>query len=80
MSNLMSQAFELMIVGMGFVFVFLVILIFATTAMSKVAAKLTPPAPQLPATPKQTASPADDAQLLAVISAAVQKYRSHHKK
>ncbi|KXS54890.1 MAG: oxaloacetate decarboxylase, gamma subunit, partial [Marinobacter sp. T13-3] len=35
MNDLMSQAVDLMIAGMGFVFAFLVILVFATTFMSK---------------------------------------------
>ena len=79
--SLMSQALDLMIAGMGFVFVFLVILIGATTLMSKLAMKLEPPAPVTPAAaPAKSSSPMDDPQLMAVISAAVAKYRSHQKK
>ncbi|MFC0702788.1 OadG family protein, partial [Marinobacter persicus] len=33
MNELMSQAVDLMIAGMGFVFAFLIILVFATTFM-----------------------------------------------
>lgn len=79
--SLMSQAIDLMVVGMGFVFVFLIVLIFATTLMSKLAVKLEPPAPEVPAAPKPQApaSPMNDPRLMAVITAAVEKYRSHHK-
>lgn len=80
----MSQAFDLMIAGMGFVFVFLTILVGVTNVMSKVAAKLEPPAPAIPAAKPAAAAPAasvaNDAKLLAVISAAVAQHRSRHKK
>lgn len=80
MSDLMSNAVDLMIVGMGFVFVFLVILVFVTTFMSKMVLKYAPaPEPKAPVTPAKPAA-SDDAQLLAVLSAAVAKYRSDHKK
>ena len=74
--TLMSQAIDLMIAGMGFVFVFLVILIGATTLMSKLVAKFEPPAPEVPATPAQALAPINDPRLMAVITAAVAKYRS----
>ncbi|WP_250657642.1 OadG family protein [Alkalimarinus coralli] len=76
--SLMSQAFELMAVGMGFVFVFLIVLIGATTIMSKLAMKLEPPAPEVPLAPAQPqpATPMNDPRLMAIISAAVAKYRS----
>jgi oxaloacetate decarboxylase gamma subunit len=35
-SNLMSEGLNLMLVGMGFVFIFLTLLVFATTIMSKI--------------------------------------------
>jgi oxaloacetate decarboxylase gamma subunit len=80
--NIMTQAFELLVVGMGFVFAFLTILVFATMLMSKVTTRFAPEAP--PAPVKAPASPAkpamDDATLMAVITAAVNKYRSQHKK
>ncbi|MCP5206415.1 MAG: OadG family protein [Hahellaceae bacterium] len=80
--NIMSQAFELLVVGMGFVFVFLTILVFATTFMSKLTTRFIPePKPAPVPTPASPAKPAmDDATLMAVITAAVNKYRSQHKK
>jgi oxaloacetate decarboxylase gamma subunit len=78
--NIMSQAFELLVVGMGFVFVFLTILVFATTFMSKLTTRFIPEPKPVP-TPASPAKPAmDDATLMAVITAAVNKYRSQHKK
>ena len=82
MSELMSEALSLMLVGMGFVFVFLTILVFLTGLMSKLVLKYAP-APE-PAAPVAKAAPqqnnVNDPQLLAVLSAAVAKYRSDHKK
>jgi len=80
MSELMSEAFGLMVVGMGFVFIFLAVLVVATTFMSKMVLKYAPaPEPKKPAAPAAPQA-SDDAQLLAVLSAAVAKYRSDHKK
>ena len=42
MSELMSDAINLMFVGMGFVFVFLIILVFLTGIMSKLITKYLP--------------------------------------
>ncbi|SFJ43968.1 oxaloacetate decarboxylase, gamma subunit, partial [Marinobacter persicus] len=42
MNELMSQAVDLMIAGMGFVFAFLIILVFATTFMSKLILRFAP--------------------------------------
>ncbi|MDX1589356.1 MAG: OadG family protein [Oleiphilaceae bacterium] len=78
----MANALDLMAVGMGFVFTFLIILVFVTMAMSRIAMRLTPPEPATPA--KKTKSggsdPANDSRLTAVISAAIEKHRSRHKR
>ena len=81
MSELMSEAVNLMLVGMGFVFVFLVTLVFVTSAMSMLVNKYSPLPDPESVSPPQTVKVADtsDAQLLAVLSAAVEKYRSDHK-
>ena len=49
MNELMSQAVDLMIAGMGFVFALLIILVFATTFMSKLILRFAPPEPVTPA-------------------------------
>ncbi len=79
MDNLISEGLSLMVFGMGFVFVFLTLLVGVTNVMSKVAAKFEP-APQPKAAPKAPAPAAapqgGNDELVAVISAAVHKYRS----
>ncbi|MDO3721899.1 OadG family transporter subunit [Marinobacter sp. chi1] len=78
----MSQAADLMIAGMGFVFAFLVILVFATLLMSKIIARFAPE----PATPAKTprAKPktpaAVDPDTAEAIKKAIAQYRSRHKK
>ena len=78
MDNLMSEGLNLMVFGMGFVFVFLTLLVFATGFMSKAVTKLAPEAPPQPARP--AAAPAAAAasggdELVAVMTAAVHQYR-----
>jgi len=77
--SIVSQGVSLMIFGMGFVFVFLTLLVGATRVMSKLAAKFAPapapkPAPRAaaPAAPTQQ----NNDQLLAVMTAAIHQFRS----
>ena len=82
MNELLSEAFNLMLAGMGFVFVFLTVLVFVTGYMSKLVNRFAPPVPEPSAAPAKAApapSAMDDAELMAVISAAIKKYRSRHK-
>lgn len=78
----MSQATDLMIAGMGFVFVFLIILVFATGLMSKLILRFAPE----PATPAKTPrakpkAPASvDPDTAEAIKKAIAQYRSRHKK
>ena len=73
-----------MMAGMGFVFVFLTLLVFATTAMSKIVLKyfpepevlLPPPVPQS----AQNTVPGEDSNINAVIALAIAKYRAGRKK
>jgi oxaloacetate decarboxylase gamma subunit len=77
MDNLMSEGLNLMVFGMGFVFVFLTLLVFATGFMSKLVNKLAPepePKPKKPAAPAAAAGNNDE--LIAVMTAAVHQYRS----
>jgi len=81
MSELMSDAINLMFVGMGFVFVFLIILVFLTGIMSKLITKYLPaPEPVVAKIKAKKINTSSDAQLLAVLSAAVVEYRSDQKK
>lgn len=77
--TLMQQGLELMLFGMGTVFVFLALLVVATTGMSAMMQRFfkSPPAPVV--RPQQLAVAQDNSQLVAVISAAIHNYRSRHK-
>lgn len=82
MSSLLEQGIELMVYGMGTVFVFLAVLVVVTQGLSWLVQRFIPgkAAPVVAkATPSQSVEPAVDDQLLAVITAAVKEYRSRHK-
>jgi oxaloacetate decarboxylase gamma subunit len=90
-SNLMTEGLNLMLVGMGFVFVFLTLLVIITALMSRVITGYEKnvgvlPEEGIPA-PTAVISQAmsehqhanDDKNLITVLSAAVHKFRSRHK-
>ena len=82
MNELLAEGLNLMLLGMGAVFVFLTLLVFITGFMSKLVGRYSPtvsPAAVTPApvTPESTAG--DNQQLLAVITAAIHKHRSRQK-
>lgn len=78
--GLVTQGLELMIFGMGTVFVFLTMLVFVTGFMSKLVIKYAPEPEPVPAKPARKA-PAQgvDPQLLKVLSAAVKEHRARQK-
>jgi oxaloacetate decarboxylase gamma subunit len=93
-SSLVTEGLTLMLYGMGFVFIFLTLLVIATSAMSVLVTKYEKNVGVLPeggvpsptAVIPQHAHPAtkshpkhDNTTLLAILSAAVNKHRSHHK-
>lgn len=84
MDGILAEGFSLLLFGMGFVVVFLTLLVFATSLMSRILVRFEP-AP-LPVAAKKTgatagatagaaAGAANDPALIAVLSAAVKKYR-----
>ena len=79
--DIVSQGIELMVFGMGTVVLFLALLVVATTAMSRLLLRYFPePEAVLPATgqpAKVSSQPGDDPQLVAVISAAIQRHRAN---
>jgi len=79
MSQLVSDGLGLMAFGMGTVFVFLIILIFATTIMSFVVQKFFPEAAPAPVKPTSAPTQGVDPQLLKVLSAAVKEHRARQK-
>ena len=79
MESLISQGLSLMVFGMGFVFVFLTLLVGMTTLMSKLVVKFEPVAVAVTKKLKPRVTKTIDSnndELVAVISAAVHKYRS----
>ena len=76
-ATLLSQGVSLLTYGMGTVFVFLTLLVIATTLMSKVLTRFLPepePVAVMPTAPAK-ASGAVDARTLAVIKAAIAQHR-----
>ncbi len=84
--ELLEEGLTLMALGMGFVFVFLTILVLTTTLMSMLVRRLAPapeaPAAAPPAPVSSAASPErpNDAETLAVISAALHRYRRRQRR
>lgn len=79
MSNeeLILGGLKLMVFGMGMVFCFLVVMIFAMSLLEKVLAPfkgMLEPAPKAPAKPK--AASGDDARLAAIAATAVELFRT----
>jgi len=90
-SNLMTEGLNLMLVGMGFVFIFLTLLVIVTSLMSKIIDSYEKnfgvlPEDGIPAptavisqamSDKQHAN--DDKNLISILSASIHKFRSRHK-
>ena len=80
--TLMDQAVELMLYGMGTVFIFLALLVVVTVTMSAIIGRYFKPEPVLvPTRPTPTGKPTpvvDDGELIAVITTAVHKYRQQN--
>ncbi len=71
-TNLIMEGFKFMGLGMGTVFLFLIILIFSMNLMSYIVHKFFPE-PQLNATPQ--AAPKDNKKVIAAITAAIKHHR-----
>lgn len=77
-NSLMEQGLELMLYGMGTVFVFLALLVLAILLMSAIIRRLIPTVSDV-AAHSIAGTPKSDKTLLVVISAVIHKYRSRHK-
>ncbi|MBR9827719.1 MAG: oxaloacetate decarboxylase [Oceanospirillales bacterium] len=79
MDNLFSEGLTLMAFGMGFVFVFLTLLVLVTGTMSRLVTRFVPEpvakAPKARPRPAAAGSAGNNDELVAVITAAVHKYR-----
>ena len=80
-STLIADSLNLMAIGMGTVFSFLLLLVLLLRGMSWLADKLVPGVtePARSAPPVTRDGPTADAELIAVISAAVARYRSQQR-
>jgi oxaloacetate decarboxylase gamma subunit len=81
-SDLMLEGLTLMVFGMGFVFTFLTLLVFSTKTMSAIVLRFSPVELVVVKPSLTMVSPsqqvANDPQLMAVLSAAVHRYRQDH--
>lgn len=75
MAELMNSGVELMLVGMGIVYLFLAVLVIAISVMSFVLQRFFPEAPPVP----KKLSLAADKSTIAAISAAVHQYRNRNQ-
>ena len=81
MADLLMQGIELMFLGMGIVFCFLVLLVFMMQGMSWLAHRIGGEERYHAAPGPSVASvPAAEAGLIAAIGAAVYRYRARHRK
>ena len=90
-SSLLSEGLNLMLFGMGFVFVFLTLLVIVTSLMSRIITKyeknvgilpeggVSSPTAVIPRHGPLIPVQADDKTVISVLTAAVHKYRSRHK-
>ena len=80
--DVLQQGINLMIFGMGTVFVFLTLLVFSTSIMSSLVARFFPDRPEAaPVKPVPVAtSNVTDPKLLAIIKAAVDQHRDKHNR
>lgn len=74
-SGLLIEGLTLMALGMGFVFVFLTVLVIATTGMSWVVRRFTPEPVEVPEVSRRPPARQDDGELIAVLAAALHRYR-----
>lgn len=77
-AQLLNEGLALMALGMGFVFVFLTVLVITVTLMSSAVRRFQPvPAPSAPVKQASSATPSQEDETMAAISAAVHRYRRH---
>lgn len=75
MTELLSSGIELMVAGMGIVFLFLTMLVIAINLMSAMVLRFFPDAPTVSTTPAVSGT---DKRVVAAITAAVHQYRRDH--
>lgn len=76
MTEVLDAGLELMIIGMGIVFLFLMTLILTANAMSKLIQRFYPETETTTANTTAVSTGATDAKVIAAITVAVQRYRA----
>ncbi len=78
--SLIDQGLNLMLFGMGTVFVFLTLLVFATTLMSRLVTRFAPEAAPLASSPQVSTatSPNVDSKTVRIIEKAIAAHRQSH--
>ncbi|GAA5316226.1 MAG: hypothetical protein AseanaTS_14310 [Candidatus Pelagadaptatus aseana] len=78
--DILQQGIDLMLFGMGTVFVFLTVLVIATMIMSRVVSRFFPDAPEPELAPVRAAPVGvNDPKLIAIIQDAVNQHRAKQK-
>jgi oxaloacetate decarboxylase gamma subunit len=77
--DIFNESIQLLIYGMGTVFVFLYILILATQTMSRLVLRFTPEVESAPPVKPKSPTPNVDPNVVAAIGLAVQEYRREHR-
>ncbi|MES9858012.1 MAG: OadG family protein [Sedimenticola sp.] len=75
-SDLLAQGVNLMLLGMGSVFIFLAVLVLAMYGMSSLAQAISKEEIHEPASSTGAATKATEGELIAVITAAISRFRS----
>ncbi len=79
--ELLEEGLALMGLGMGFVFVFLTVLVITITLMSLLLRRFAPEPARPASSPSAPSAPArQDDELMAVIGAALHRYRQRHRR
>jgi len=76
MNNLLSEGLTLMLLGMGIVFTFLALLVLTMYGMSWLAQRLAPARVDRPVAVVPRVANSDADELVAVVSAAIHRYRN----
>jgi len=79
MTEMMNSGLELMLIGMGIVFAFLVLLIVMVNFMTLILQRFFPEQPVTVIPPSSASTRHTNAGTIAAISAAVHQYRNKHK-
>lgn len=79
-SQLLMEGLGLMTFGMGFVFVFLTLLVIATALMSRMVMRFVPVSAKVERIQHLTVRASADDEIVAVMGAAVHRYRQRHRR